>query len=74
MQPIDIYFEWIDACEEVAKDQAAAAPAAPTRAYGSQPSAPKSRAGLAPGEKYTDEDAGFIDDDDADVEAEYADE
>lgn len=73
MQPIDIYYEWIDACEEVAKEQAAAAPAARPSAH-RQPPAASARAGVAPGEKYTAEDDGFIDDDDADAEAEYADE
>lgn len=74
-QPVDVYYEWIDACEALAKDQvegeAADAPTNP-RAVASQA---KSRAGLAPGEKYTDEDRGFIDDaDDMDAEAEYEEE
>jgi len=72
-QPIDVYYEWIDACDTVAKEEAIAVTAAPLPVRPSQPNA-SSRAGLAPGERYTDEDTGFIDDDDADAEAEYADE
>ncbi|KAK5125440.1 hypothetical protein LTR85_000549 [Meristemomyces frigidus] len=73
-QPIDIYYEWIDACEEVAKAQAAAAPAsAPASAYRAPP-ASSARAGMASqADKYTAEDDGFIDDDDADADAEFAD-
>ena len=72
-QPVDVYSDWIDACDSVAKDQATASvPAAPS--IQRRPANPSARAGLAPGEKYTDEDAGFIDDDDDDAEAEYADE
>ena len=78
MQPVDIYFEWIDACEDVAKDQAAAAapaPAATARPTASQPSQrEKSRLGMAPGERMTEEDRQFIEDDEADNELEYADE
>jgi len=73
-QPVDIYFEWIDACEDVAKDQAAATAPAPARSAHGQASASRSRAGLAPGEKVTEEDERFIDDDGVDAEAEYADE
>lgn len=72
-QPIDVYYEWIDACDTVAKEEAGAVTTAVPSVRPSQPGA-SARAGLAPGEKYTDEDAGFIDDDDADAEAEYADE
>lgn len=71
--PIDVYADWVDACEAVATDTAGTSSAAPASYRQSQPQ-PSSRAGLAPGEKYTDEDAGFIDDDDADGEAAYADE
>lgn len=77
MQPVDIYYEWIDACENVAKEQAAATSSAgPLPAHRQTQSINRSRVGLAPGEKYTDEDAGFIDDADADMDAEgeYADE
>ncbi|KAK3716854.1 hypothetical protein LTR37_006204 [Vermiconidia calcicola] len=72
-QPVDVYSDWIDACDAVAADQATVAT---PRAPPSRPRQPNTsaRAGLAPGEKYTAEDDGFIDDDDADAEAEYADE
>lgn len=72
-QPVDVYAEWIDACEEVAAEQSAARPP-PARI----PQAPQqrvsgfSRAGLAPGEKLTEEDRNFIEDDEDDAEAEYA--
>ncbi|KAF2766752.1 hypothetical protein EJ03DRAFT_167837 [Teratosphaeria nubilosa] len=81
MAPVDVYYEWIDACEEVAKEHAANNPEpAPY-----QPSRPKARAagaataggagaGVAGGDRYRDDGDGFIDDDDADAEAEYADE
>ena len=72
-QPVDVYSDWIDACDSVAKDQAAAAPAAPPSIRQRQASA-SGRIGLAPGEKLTAEDEGFIDDDEVDAEAEYDDE
>jgi transcription elongation factor Elf1 len=72
-QPVDVYADWIDACEDVAKEQAGSSAAAPPSIRQRRASA-SARGGLAPGEKITDEDTGFIDDDDEDVEAEYADE
>ena len=74
-QPIDVYFEWIDACDSVAMEQqanAADAPVAPSSTR-QRPAPTSARAGLAPGEKFTDEDRNFIDDDDEDAEAEFAD-
>jgi hypothetical protein len=73
MAPVDVYYEWIDACEAIAKDQAAANPVEPSPAFRrAAPGAGRARADLAPGEKFTDEDANFIDDEDAeDAEAEY---
>ncbi|RMY98116.1 hypothetical protein D0862_07731 [Hortaea werneckii] len=74
MQPVDIYFEWIDACEDVAKEQAAAAQPPPPSARATQPSQrEKSRLGMAPRERMTEEDRQFIEDDEADAEQEYAD-
>ena len=70
---MDVYSDWIDACDAVAKDQATASvPAAPS--FRQRLATASARAGLAPGEKYTEEDANFLDDDDEDAEAEYADE
>lgn len=74
-QAVDVYADWIDACEDVAKSNEAAAPPPPPSQRQRQASYnASSRAGLAPGEKYTEEDAGFIDDDEVDAEADYADE
>lgn len=69
-QPVDVYSDWIDACDAVAKDQASADVAPPLARPRQMNSG--AREGLAPGEKYTAEDDGFIDDDDDDAEAEYA--
>ncbi|KAF4548002.1 Transcription elongation factor 1-like protein [Elsinoe fawcettii] len=67
--PIDVYSDWIDACDAVAKEAASGTSRpAPAR----QGPAQAQRA--APGEKRTAEDDGFIEDDEGDVEAEYADE
>ena len=71
-QPVDVHYEWIDACEQVAKDQAQpttyAIPA-------SQPALAQAhrRAGAVQADKYDRED-GFIDDDGVDAEADYDDE
>ncbi|KAK5133189.1 hypothetical protein LTR08_008125 [Meristemomyces frigidus] len=74
MQPVDIYYEWIDACDEVAKTEAAAsAPTQPNSAYHRPQPASNAGQGLVPGDKYTDEDDGFIDDEDADGEVDFAD-
>jgi transcription elongation factor Elf1 len=66
---VDVYSDWIDACDSVAKETTSG-PAAPPSYRQPQPAA-SSRAGLAHGEKYNDEDAGFIDDDGMDEEADY---
>ncbi|KAK0296672.1 hypothetical protein LTR54_001661 [Friedmanniomyces endolithicus] len=78
MQPVDVYYEWIDACEVVNEPKTFTSGATTDRpsatlAIKNVPAA--SRAGLAPGEKFTEEDRGFIDDaDDMDAEADYEDE
>ncbi|KAK0259390.1 hypothetical protein LTR29_007986 [Friedmanniomyces endolithicus] len=78
MQAVDVYYEWIDACEIVNEPRTISSGATTDRpsatlAIKNVPAA--SRAGLAPGEKFTEEDRGFIDDaDDMDAEAEYDDE
>jgi transcription elongation factor Elf1 len=72
MAPVDVYYEWIDACEAIAKDQAAANPVDSNPAARRAVPSAGARAGLAPGEKMTDEDANFIDDEGVeDAEAEY---
>lgn len=72
-QPVDVYSDWIDACDSVAKDQATTT-TIPAPSFRQRHASSSARAGLAPGEKYTEEDAGFIDDEDDDAEAVYADE
>ncbi|KJY02223.1 transcription elongation factor like protein [Zymoseptoria brevis] len=72
--PVDVYSDWIDACDAVAKETSDTRGPAPPSSSMRQPQPhPSARAGLAPGEKYTAEDEGFIDDDDADPEADFAD-
>lgn len=70
-QPIDVHYDWIDACDAVAKDQASAGEDLPLPAARPRQANGGPRAGLAPGEKYTAEDDGFIDDDEDDAEAEF---
>lgn len=81
MQPVDVYSEWIDACDSLAKEQASREDrnASPPPAAASQRfrlpavgggGGNTSRFGdLAPGETVTAEDEGFLDDED-DVEGE----
>ncbi|KXS99380.1 hypothetical protein AC578_8994 [Pseudocercospora eumusae] len=70
-QPVDVYSDWIDACDTVAKETASGT--AQPATYRPTAAAAASRAGLAPGETYTDEDKGFIDDEGVEDEADYAD-
>ncbi|KAK4989287.1 hypothetical protein LTR66_007103 [Elasticomyces elasticus] len=70
---VDVYSDWIDACDAVAKEAAdgvGKAAAAPYRDIdpSSRPTAP-----VGSGDFYNKDD-GFIDDDDIDAEADYADE
>ncbi|KAK1814838.1 hypothetical protein LTR12_010794 [Friedmanniomyces endolithicus] len=78
MQAVDVYYEWIDACEIVNEPRTTTSGATTDRPSAALPrqSVPAAlRAGLAPGEKFTEDDRGFIDDaDDMDAEAEYDDE
>ena len=72
---MDVYSEWIDACDTVAEKEAIAARTVAPLSFQQRKASASARTGLAPGEKYTAEDEGFIDDaDDVDAEAEYADE
>lgn len=64
-QAVDVYADWIDACDAVAKETASAeASARPI-----QPHPSSSRA--IPEDKGTEEDDGFIDDADADPEDDF---
>lgn len=67
-QAVDVYADWIDACDAVAKETAGAAGARPVQPH---PLSSSSRA--IPEEKGTEEDDGFIDDADADPEEDFAD-
>lgn len=71
---MDVYSDWIDACDAVAKDEATASTFEAPHSVRPRQAEPSARMGLAPGEKLTEEDRGFIDDEDDDVEADYADE
>ena len=72
-QPVDVYSDWIDACDAVAKDQATTTTSMPAPSFRQRHASASAQGGLAPGEKYTDEDAGFIDDEGADAEVAYDD-
>nr|POE56722.1 transcription elongation factor 1 [Quercus suber] len=65
----NVYFDWIDACDEVARDQAGTAPAIRELPAYARPAAQSH----AHDEKYSEED-GFVVDDEPDAEAAYDDE
>ena len=69
---MDVYADWVDACDAV-KDSAGPTTTVAPPAARARPTNASARQGLAPGEKMTEEDAQFIEDDEADAEAEYAD-
>lgn len=69
--PVDVYFAWVDACDAVAQETANAAPAASQPSYRQSQTSAYTRPAVAPGDKPTAEDDGFIDDDDADAEVDY---
>lgn len=71
-QPVDVYSDWIDACDAVAKEAAAGA-GRPATAGAIRGAAARQRP-VPPGEKRTAEDDGFIEDDEGDAEGEYGDE
>lgn len=73
-QPVDVYSEWVDACDAVARDEVTATTTATRPLLNTQLSSQvPNRAELAPGEKMTADDERFIDDDEDDAEAEYGD-
>jgi len=78
MQPVDVYYEWIDACEVVNEPKTFTSGPSTDRPSATLPrqNVPAAlKVGLGPGEKFTEEDRGFIDDaDDMDAEADYEDE
>ena len=70
--PIDVYSEWVDACDAVAK-QAGDSTSQPRRdTYSGTASQSRSQAQGAAANTAADD--GFIDDDELDAEADYADE
>ncbi|KAF2721303.1 Elf1-domain-containing protein, partial [Polychaeton citri CBS 116435] len=64
--PVDVYADWIDACDAVAQDTATTTVTHSRPALQKARPAASHREGLAPGEKRTDEDDGFIDDEGVD--------
>lgn len=69
-QAVDVYSDWIDACDSVAKDAAESTTKAhPDTLRGTGASTRAQHGGAAAAE-----DDGFIEDDDADAEADYAEE
>jgi transcription elongation factor Elf1 len=71
--PIDVYSDWVDACDSVAK-QAAQSTSQPRRdTYSGTASQSRSQA-TSDAAANTAADDGFIDDDELDAEADYADE
>ncbi|KAK6439163.1 Transcription elongation factor 1 [Oleoguttula sp. CCFEE 5521] len=66
--PVDVYFDWIDACEAVAQAGTATGTATSRPSQGRGLTQSRARGGLAPGEKVTEEDDGFIDDEGAEVD------
>ncbi|KAI4739350.1 Elf1-domain-containing protein [Aureobasidium sp. EXF-12298] len=71
--PIDVYSDWVDACDSVAK-QAAQSTSQPRRdTYSGTASQSRSQAASGAAAN-TAADDGFIDDDELDAEADYADE
>ncbi|OQO04737.1 hypothetical protein B0A48_09660 [Cryoendolithus antarcticus] len=67
-QPVDVYFDWIDACEAVAQEGTATSTATSRPSQGRGLTQSRARGGLAPGEKVTAEDDGFIDDEGAEAD------
>lgn len=72
-QPIDVYSEWIDACDAVAKDNPGSGGASIAPATRQPQVAAASKGGaVASNDKYDTED-GFVEDDEADAEADFVD-
>ncbi|KAI4723152.1 hypothetical protein E4T48_00401, partial [Aureobasidium sp. EXF-10727] len=71
--PIDVYYEWVDACDSVAKQsgQSTSQPRRDTYSGTASQSRSQTAQGAAAN---TAADDGFIDDDELDAEADYADE
>ena len=72
-QAIDVYSEWIDACEDV-KDSSTTAAYAPPSSFRPSTQLPASAARASQNEKYADDGDGFVEDDEPDAEADYAEE
>ncbi|KAK5243839.1 hypothetical protein LTR16_007802, partial [Cryomyces antarcticus] len=72
---VDVYSDWVDACDAVAKDAADTTGKTAPNTYRDVDVSSRHRT-VAAGEDEvpTAEDNGFIDDDDADTEADYLDE
>lgn len=69
---VDVYSDWVDACDAVAKEAAESTSKPQRDTYGGTSSQSRSQGGRA-GATNTSVDDGFIDDDELDAEADYAD-
>lgn len=69
--PIDVYSDWVDACDAVAQDAALSTSKSSGAAYGGRDASSRSKNGRGAGASAGDD---FIEDDDVDAEADYADE
>ncbi|KAJ9623399.1 hypothetical protein H2203_005658 [Taxawa tesnikishii (nom. ined.)] len=71
---VDVYSDWVDACDAVAKDAADATAKTARTTYRDVDVSSRHQANATSKEEGYGDGDGFIDDDDADAEADYADE
>lgn len=69
-QAVDVYSDWVDACDAVAKDAADSTTKTSSNAYRGTTAASRAQ----PGRGGADNEDGFIEDDELDAEADYGDE
>lgn len=68
---VDVYSDWVDACDSVAKQSADVTGRNATNSYRDVDLASRGEATAARGDEYDDDD-GFVENDEVDPEAEYA--
>lgn len=74
--PVDVYADWVDACDEAAKTAAASGggPIEPERpAYRNEPEAAMAKSRNPGGQQNSREMDGFIEDDEMDAEQDFGD-